>query len=151
MAGNVTSAAGATQAQTGRRYPSASIHWLFALVERSGRIHSDGGNQPREQRVRRAKRRFFSGDRNPGPEWFPATGTCGHGGCGCGEYILQKITKITKIAKGGCFADVAFFCIDFGFFLEVHVAVLNSDFTPSRIRWLKTEDPGMGAHQKGRF
>ena len=74
------------------------------------------------------------------------TGTWGQGGCG--EYFLQKITKI---AKGGCFTDVAFFCIDFGFFREVHVAVLNSDFTPSRIRGLKTEDPGMDAHQTGGF
>ena len=117
-----------------------------ALVERSGRIHSDGGNQPREQDARKSKQRFFSGDRNPGPELFPATGTRGHGGCG--EYFLQKITKI---AKGGWFTDVAFFYFDFGFFREVHVAVLNSDFTPSRIRWLKTEDPGMGVYQKGRF
>ena len=53
-----------------------------ALVERSGRIHSDGGNQPREQDARKSKQRFFSGDRNPGPELFPATGTRGHGGCG---------------------------------------------------------------------
>ena len=74
------------QVQSGRRYQSASIHRPFrlpgALVERPGRIHSDGGILSRTQRARKSKRRFFSGDRNPGPKLFPATGTGGHGGCG---------------------------------------------------------------------
>ena len=48
-------------------------HGGATSARRSGGTHELG-----EQRSRKAKRRLFSGDRNPGPESFPATGTRGH-------------------------------------------------------------------------
>ena len=91
------------QVQSGRRYQSASIRRPFrlpgALVEWPGRIHSDGGILSREQRARKSRRRFISGDRNPGPKLFPDTGTCGHGGGGPGWFSGSSAQK--KKAKSG--------------------------------------------------